>query len=603
MIILHPNFIIMQLTDLYRQRILTFTASADALQRRYDRFSFIRLAFFIASVAGIIVLFTIYQWAGVAGLIVFLLVFQRLVDYHDRLLEAKNIQESLVKINEQEWSFMQDDYTVFEDGSAFADPAHPYTIDMDVFGPHAVFQFLNRTTTVFGARRLAAYLSQVAPKEEILKRQAAIAELKDELEWRQLFRAYGFSTKDEPRHIAQLSDWIAQPYIMRNHTFRKVALYLFPLLSFIGLYLWIFHLPWYLAFLFFLPTFYLLKTTLDDVNQIHQQTSKAGETLAHYANLIQHIESKDFKSEQLTALKSALATAGQNASERLKQLAYVIRQLNVRYNFFVILLNLFGLWELHWVLRLENWKARQRGDLQDWFESMAEFETLSSFATIYYNRPTWTFPVITTTPLLEAVGVGHPLISPSKCVTNDIAIPTNGHLKLLTGSNMAGKSTFLRTVGLNIVLAMCGSPVCAQQLHLPILQLYTSMRTQDALHESTSSFYAELKRLKIIIEAVEAHSNVFFLMDEILKGTNSNDRHTGSRALINQMIKSNGSGIIATHDLELGNMAAEADGAIENICIEVDVHRGKLVFDYKIKPGVSQSFNATVLMREMGIQI
>ena len=168
---------------------------------------------------------------------------------------------------------------------------------------------------------------------------------------------------------------------------------------------------------------------------------------------------------------------------------------------------------------------------------------------------------------------------------------------------MAGKSTFLRTVGINIVLAMIGAPVCAKSLSLPMLQVYTSMRTQDALHESTSSFYAELKRLKFIIEAVEKGENIFFLLDEILKGTNSNDRHTGSKALIEQLIKNKGSGIIATHDLELGELEAQYNGAIENLCIEVQIKQQKLFFDYKIKKGVSQSFNATLLMREMGINV
>ena len=168
---------------------------------------------------------------------------------------------------------------------------------------------------------------------------------------------------------------------------------------------------------------------------------------------------------------------------------------------------------------------------------------------------------------------------------------------------MAGKSTFLRTVGINIILAMSGSAVCAKELSLPLLQVYTSMRTQDALHESTSSFYAELKRLKVIIEAVEQENNIYFLLDEILKGTNSKDRHTGSRALIEQMIKSKGAGIIATHDLELGNMEANAAEAIENLCMEVAVENGKLRFDYTLEKGVSKSFNATILMKEMGINI
>lgn len=593
----------MNRTELYQKRVVDFKASAAEIQKKYETFSFIRLGFFIIGVGILIFLFSMYQLAAMAGLVLFILTFYQMVKYHDRLLHAKQIEESLVKVNEEELSFMKDDFTVFEDGREFTNPAHPYTIDMDVFGPYSFFQYVNRATTTLGKRKLANYLSHTVPEKEILARQESIAELQNELEWRQLFRAYGMTTEDASEHITELESWLEEPDIIRQNSLFKIALYVVPFLSLLGGYLWLFHLPWYLAILFFLPASYLLRTTLKTVNKIHEQTSRAGATLAYYSHLIAHLEDRSFQSEKLQQLKIALETDGKKASKRLRELAYIIRQLNVRYNAFVVLINLTGLWDLQWVYRLELWKAAQRDDLLKWFDVLAEFETISSFATIYYNRPDWIFPTISSEPSVDAQGLGHPLIAPSVRVDNDIYIPTEGHIKLVTGSNMAGKSTFLRTVGLNIVLAMAGAPVCAKKMTLPILKLYTSMRTQDALHESTSSFYAELKRLKIIIEAVEEEPNVFFLMDEILKGTNSNDRHTGSRALITQLIKSKGSGIIATHDLELGAMEAEANGAIENLCIEVAVENGELAFDYKIKPGVSKSFNATLLMREMGIKV
>jgi DNA mismatch repair ATPase MutS len=290
-------------------------------------------------------------------------------------------------------------------------------------------------------------------------------------------------------------------------------------------------------------------------------------------------------------------------SQRIDRLSYIISQLNARYNAFVILLNLFGLWDLQWVLRLERWKEDQQTALPVWFDTLAQFEALSSLATTVYNNPDWVFPVFTEKKQLAANALGHPLLRADQRVTNEVTLPTEGHIKLLTGSNMAGKSTFLRTVGLNIVLANVGMAVCAEKMELPKLQVYTSMRTQDALHESTSSFYAELKRLKIIIEAVEQEENVFFLLDEILKGTNSRDRHTGSKALIHQLIEQGGGGIVATHDLELGSLEAQYSGKIENWCMEVAIEDGQLDFDYKIKKGVSQSFNATVLMQQMGIRI
>src|SRR5690606_14675278 len=199
---------------------------------------------------------------------------------------------------------------------------------------------------------------------------------------------------------------------------------------------------------------------------------------------------------------------------------------------------------LHWVRSLEKWKALQKGCLPKWFDALQEFEALISFATLHFNNPDWVFAEITEQPYLTGTAIGHPLIPEDTRVPNDLDMPTEGHIKLVTGSNMAGKSTFLRTVGLNIVMAMSGAPVCAKKLMLPMLDVYTSMRTQDALHESTSSFYAELKRLKFIIEAVEnkqaGENDIFFLLDEILKGTNSTDRHTGSKALIRQLIKSKG---------------------------------------------------------------
>jgi len=593
----------MTLTELYKQRTEDFKASAIALQKRYEKFGFVRLASFILGIAVLIFAYTANPLVGIILTFIFLAAFYRLVLWHQKLLHEKQIEESLALINQQELAFMQDDFQSFADGKEFMDPAHPNSIDMDIFGPYSFFQYVNRTTTTMGKKRLSEYLTTVEDAPEILARQEAIAELQDQLEWRQKFRAHGMTTEDASEHLEQLKKWLSEPDFVQSNSMYKAALIVAPVLAFVGLFVWIYYWPWYLAMVFFLPTFYILRTTLDQVNQTHIQTTNAGKTLAYYAYLIEHLEDKHFQSDKLQSLSSALDTDAKKASIRLKRLSYIIHQLNLRYNAFAIILNIFTLWDLQWVFRLEAWKSEQRDDLPQWFAALAEFEALLSFATIYYNRPNWVFPNITTQPLLDATGLGHPLISPKERVTNDIQIPTAGHIKLVTGSNMAGKSTFLRTVGLNIVLAMAGAPVCAKQLSLPILELYSSMRTQDALHESTSSFYAELKRLKIIIEAVEEKENVFFLMDEILKGTNSNDRHTGSKALITQLIKSKGSGIIATHDLELGAMAETANGAIENLCIEVAVEDGQLYFDYKIKPGVSQSFNATLLMREMGIRV
>jgi DNA mismatch repair ATPase MutS len=595
----------------YLQRAEDFKAEADKLHARYNRYAFIRLALFIVAIGIAIYLFTaVSVSAGIGFVLVFLAGFYRFIRWHQRIQENQLHHEHLSKVNEWEAACLKHDYQQYQDGAAFLDVAHPYAVDLDLFGPFSVFQYLNRASTALGRQKLAQWLTQPASPEEIRSRQAAAEELREMLDWRQHFQAYGIEAEDQLEQIEMLEAWLEMPAYVSNQKWLGAMLYIIPVWSVIAIVLWALYLPWYIAILLFLPAIWILRKYVERVNKTHIQTTHAENALAHYSKLIAHIEPKAFKSPLLSRLHESLAANGQSASSSIQRLSYIISQLNVRYNAFAIVLNVLMLWDLQWVYRLEKWKAAMKPHLSTWFEVLASFEALSSYGNVWYNNKAWTMPLIHQQALVDAQEVGHPLIHASKRVCNSIQIPTDGHIKLVTGSNMAGKSTFLRTLGINAVLAMAGAPVCAEKLRLPPLSVYTSMRTQDALHESTSSFYAELKRLKVIIEAVEATADneppslqTFFLLDEILKGTNSNDRHTGSKALIQQLIRSRGSGIIATHDLELGSLEATAGGAIENLRIEVEIQNGQLHFDYKLKKGVSQSFNATLLMKRMGIKI
>lgn len=588
--------------ELYQKRATEFAAKAAELKQKYNRFSIIRLVVFFIG-AGIFTFLWSYGW--IAGLFALLFIggFAQFVYWHQAIQRDQRHHENLASVNENEIKYWNHQYNEFDSGEQFIDPHHPYSVDLDIFGDYSFFQYCNRSSTSIGKICLANWLNEPAEIDEITLRQEAIQELKDELDWRQNLQAYGMSAEDSIDHLEALKRWLKKPSFVSNSTLLKLAMWIAPVLGIVGVLLWVFYIPWQLAILFFVPAAIILKLTLDKVNDTHVQTAKAEKILAHYARLIQHIEGKDFSSKKLKDLQAVFFVEDKKASTSVKKLSYIIQQLNVRYNAFAIILNIFTLWDLHWVLRLEKWKATQKDHLPKWFDALQEFEAVLSFSTLFYNNSGWVFPKITSKKELVADQMGHPLIDSKSRICNDLEMPTDAHIKLITGSNMAGKSTYLRTAGLNIVLAMSGSVVCAKSFTLPSLQVYSSMRTVDALHESTSSFYAELKRLKIIIEAVEAQSNIFFLLDEILKGTNSNDRHTGSKALIQQFIDSKGSGFIATHDLELGNMEASSDGAIENLCMEVEVQDGKLIFDYKIKKGVSQSFNATQLMKQMGIKI
>jgi len=534
------------------------------------------------------------------GTLTLLITFIAFVRWHQGIKHREKHQRALSTINQWEIRALDHDFEVFKDGTDFLEPEHPNALDLDLFGPHSLYQYLNRTSTFLGRRRLANWLTQVAAPSVIAERQQAIQVLTDELSWRQEWQARGLETADAPEQLRLLLAWMEQPNYLRPHTWIRWALILLPVLTLGALAYCIPFQPWYICLLCVLPNAWILRRYMERINRTHQQTTHAEAALSRYASLINY-------TSQLTAeapyLQSRLEVLATDAGKAIKSLSYQISQLNVRYNAFAIILNILGLWDLQWVYRLESWKDKYRTDLPKWFEALAELEVLSSFANAAHNNPEWNYPTLDEDTRLEAIQLGHPLLPVDQRVCNDLAMPTRGHIKLITGSNMAGKSTFLRTVGINLVLATCGAPVCAESLRTPVLQVYSSMRTQDALHESTSSFYAELKRLKFIIEAVERGDNIFFLLDEILKGTNSRDRHTGSKALIRQLIEQGGGGLIATHDLELGVLEEQYDGAIENLCMEVRIENQQLYFDYKLEPGVSQSFNATLLMQNMGIRI
>jgi MutS domain V len=591
----------------YQTRAANFRAEATALRSKYDRYSWVRLIAFFIGVGLVALLFTWHWVVASVCLALFLGGFYRLMKWHRSIQTAAEHAERLAAINEQELKALMHDFSGFPDGARFLHHDHSNALDLDLFGPHSMFQACCRATTAIGQQRLAQFLLEPADLPTIAERQAAITELKPMLDWRQNFQAFGLETADDPKHLDLLRAWLNDTDLVRGNRLLTLASQLAPWYFFACFAIWVTLVPWPIFVLLLIPVFLVLRKTNEQVSRIHLRTGYAEASLAAYARLMQVIENQSFEAGLSANLRSKLQVDNATASAQVGRLSYIIRQLNMRFNFFAIILNIGSLWDLRYVLRMEKWRAANRDKLSTWFDALREMEALCSLAALWHNNPDWVLPSFNDANLLEAKALGHPLIHPAKRRTNDFSMQTRGHIKLVTGSNMAGKSTFLRTVGLNVVLAQAGAPVCASTCSLSPMWVYTSMRTQDDLSESTSSFYAELKRLKVIIEAVKNADNqglpVFFLLDEILKGTNSVDRHTGSAALIQQLIRLRGGGIIATHDLELGRMEATSNGSVENLCMEVEIKDGQLFFDYKLKPGVSKSFNATLLMRQMGIEV
>lgn len=577
------------------------TLLADALQARYDRLALVRLfGFFVWLAAAIVVFRTSFLWgAGFAALTIPLIAWA--VRKHLAIKKAASEARVLASLAEGELRALAHDFSGLADGQAFLDPQHPYALDLDIFGRKSLFQFINRTVTAPGTSRLAAALAGEHSSETAgVTRQQSKA-LQDLPDWCLRFRTIGQELNDDIRYFDRLIAWLDRPEVVAGSTDRLILL-LSPLLTVLSLAAMFLITPWQVGVLGLLPAGWMLRKYHETIQREHNHTAEMGELLKTYAALLAQAETRP----------AAPALPG-NPQRALSRLSYLVSQLDVRYNPFVMFLEVGGLWSLQWLWKLDQWRTEHREHLPIWLAALAETDALVSWATLRYNHPDWTDPEFTDEPLVMATGLGHPLLPPAGRITNDFQIGTDGHIHLITGSNMAGKSTWLRTVGVNLVLANAGGPVCAITATTtspgilrtrPNLQVWTSMRTQDDLSESTSSFYAELKRLKAIIEAVsDQDQEVFFLLDEILKGTNSRDRHTGSRALIRQLIRDQGAGIIATHDLELAVLEKEPGSRVENYAMEVQTMGDQLTFDYKLHPGVCQSFNATALMARMGIEI
>jgi DNA mismatch repair ATPase MutS len=306
-------------------------------------------------------------------------------------------------------------------------------------------------------------------------------------------------------------------------------------------------------------------------------------------------------------LKSIKENIGgeQSAHKSVKSLSEITKSMDYRLNMVVgILLNIFFLWDIKQAIKIERWKNSNASFMENWFNQLSAIDELQSFAGFAFNFPNSTFPTFKTGDFeVKASNVTHPFIAQNSCIGNDINYEGWKQFQIITGANMAGKSTYLRTVGINMILAMTGAPVLADSFVIVPVNIFTGIKTTDSLQDGESYFFAELKRLKELIDKLESGQKLFVILDEVLRGTNSADKQKGSMALITQLIRLSASGMIATHDLALGGLINEFPKNITNKRFEVEISNNQLVFDYKLKEGISQNLNATFLMNKMGITV
>ncbi len=591
--------------ETYLEKRGSYTEESNSIKKRLSLYSVLRLGFFIIAIFLFAKLFNSNLALAIFSSLAALSGLSYFVRLGGKLSGRKRLLRELIRINEEELLALECQYSGFDTGLEYTDPDHPNTSDLDIFGKNSLFQYIERCSISKGRDQLAEWLSKPADAMEIRKRQEAVKELSGKLDWRQEFLAQGRLSEETRDDFRQLLDWLnKKPDIISNKSFR-IMLMVLPALTILAMVLTFFWIPENIPVILILIQLGIVGFHLRKINHHHAQVSRKYKVINNLSSLIKGIEEEDFNAGYLGVLQTGLSSSGIKAGLQLRKLAKIVVQFDRRLNMIMgFILNALLMWDLQCILRLEKWKASNAAEVPGWFSILGKFEALNSFANFKYNISGSIFPEISGgDTVLEAESLAHPLIPEKESVGNDISISRKGEFMLITGSNMAGKSTFLRTIGINMVLASAGAPVLAAKMTWRPLKIFSSMRVKDSLSSRESTFYAELKRLRMIIEQIQSGEEVLIILDEILKGTNSRDKHFGSEMFIRQLVREGSTGLIATHDLELSVLEQEFPEKIINYCFEVQIDKQEFVYDYKVRRGVCQTLNATELMKKMGISI
>lgn len=588
----------------YTERLSLTAGQLQQVKKQIFRISMLRLALFIAGIAGLYFFFNQITLLITCICLTFLPLFI-LVKIHNRFFIRKEWLETQARIIQEELQALSGDYSSFEDGKEYVNPEHPYSFDLDIFGRRSLFQSINRTCTFFGKVRLAEWLqNHLHKKTSIEKRQEMVREISEHTLFREQFRVAGLVHHGQSSDAEKIQAWSQSPAQYLHAGWVKAFIWGVPVINSLLL---ITSLAGWTSFswlglsfgIFLVLSFGIIKRA----TYIQETYGKQLKSLNGYARLIALAKAENWKSAGMQELMERFNLNGQSPIQALQQLSKELDRLDLRNNqFLYVLLEGSIFFQLQEIVRIERWKVRYGQHISEWLETVGELDALCSLGTFAYNHPQYTYPELTEKPFcFLATQMGHPLMPASQCVKNDATIPSRPFFLIITGANMAGKSTYLRTIGVNYLLACIGAPVCCEKLKLHPNQLITSLRTSDSLSDNESYFFAELKRLKRIIDLLNQGQQLFIILDEILKGTNSMDKQKGSFDLIRQFMQLKANGIIATHDLLLGSLIKQFPEEIRNYCFEADIKENELTFSYKLREGVAQNMNACFLMKKMGI--
>lgn len=589
----------------FHDRVRGLERDIELLQKKYNDFSIYRIALFI----GFVVCTILCLQLGILSLLLveisaFIIGFSLLVNKHNQIKSNKELCSKLLEINKEEIQRLTYGFEGIYSGEEFVDEKHAYSHDLDVYGKNSLFQLLNRAGTARGIKLLASWLGKPSSKDAIVRRQQAAMELAPKLDWRQNIQAYARTKANTSENDAAFFSWLKGKDLIRINAFYRILPYVLIIVSSTMIIGYLMEILSFYVFLFpIVISGYFLYKIVDYSKATYEMTQSGVRILGSFENIILQIEKEKFENEDLLRLQSSLMPQDIVASQKIKELRKIFDWLSQRGNQIYHIFNFIFLLDFILLARAEKWRASFKDEIPIWFEAIAEIEALNSIAAFTYAQESYAFPQIAAKPFLfQGVNIGHPLIPTEQRVSSDFSMEGKGSTCIITGSNMAGKSTFLRTIGVNAVLAFTGAPVCADNFSLSSFQVFTSMRTKDNLEENISSFYAELLRLKMLLEMISEEKPIMYLLDEILKGTNSIDRHLGAESLILQLNEMNTFGLVSTHDLELGNLD-KSNEKIRNYNFSSSIIGEEIVFDYKLQEGICKSTNASQLMAKIGIQI
>jgi len=591
----------------FEENIKHLNVLAKKQEQLSNKISNLRLFFSLTAIAGAITLFVQgYKGLGFGISIAAIILFSFLVIKHRQTQVALKRTKCKIDINQRYVDRVKGAWTRFEEaGNLFVNLDHPYTDDLNIFGPKSLFQWLNLGKTYYGKKMLGDLLGD--PEKEISlikKRQKAVRELGEGFDFCQQLECEGMLAEgvgeDPQRFLLHLervdklfkSNWIKSIfYLLPFFTVLSGILFLlkFPILP---------QVPLSLLLIQLVITIGGSRRVSAVLNTVHSTK----ESIEAIGNLIEAIEKENFSNEYLLQLRSNLFHGNESAASQIKKLGKIANAVDVRYSALHIVLNSTLLWDYHCLFAMEKWKNKYGKSIKKWFKVVGAFEALSSLAVIQRVNQNWTYPEFATGEMkFVAEGFGHPLITQDKRICNNFSIKNN--LCVITGSNMSGKTTLLRTLGVNLVLAYAGAPVCAKQLQTAVMDIFTSMRIEDDLNSGISTFYAELLRIKKIIDYSQTKKPMLFLIDEIFRGTNSRDRILGAKTVLKTLGKDWIVGLISTHDFELCELEKEKSINIKNYHFTESYVNNEIKFDYKIRPGRSETTNAKYLMKMVGIEL